>query len=90
MISEKRHVVLFERTFTPGFLEDPMRENPLIEAYLQQRKARTDIIPPILTAAGLPGFPYTRYHEIAALMLPEEIHPEVKDKLDAIQKAFRL
>lgn len=79
-----------EQTFTPGFLEDPMRANPLIEAYLQQRKARTEVLPPILNAAGLPNFPYTRYHEIASEMLPEEIHPEVVEKLDAIQQAFGL
>jgi len=38
----------------------------------------------------LPGFPYTRYHEIAAVMKPEEIHPEVREKLDKIMEAFRL
>jgi hypothetical protein len=43
-----------------------------------------------LTAAGLPGFSYARYHEIAALMRPEEIHPEVVEKLNAIQRAFNL
>jgi hypothetical protein len=62
----------------------------LVDAYLQQRKARTEVIPPILNAAGLHGFPYTRFNEIAAVMLPDEIHPEVKEKLDAIQQAFRL
>jgi hypothetical protein len=67
-----------------------MQANPLIEAYFEQRKARTEVIPPILDAAGLHGFPYTRYHEIAAVMKPEEIHPEVVEKLDAIQRAFRL
>jgi len=36
----------------------------------------------------LPGLPYTRYHEIAALMKPEEVHPEVREKLDAIVSAF--
>lgn len=79
-----------EQTFTPAFLEDPMKSNPLIDAYLKQTKARTEVIPPILMAAGIPNFLYTRYHEIAALMLPEEIHPEVIEKLDALQKAFRL
>lgn len=81
-----------ERTFTPAFLADPLpaEPNPLIEAYFEQRKARTEVLPPILTAAGLPGFPYTRYHEIAAVMYPEEIHPEVREKLDAIQQAFGL
>jgi hypothetical protein len=79
-----------EQTFTAAFLNDSMKTNPLIEAYLEQRKAREEVIPPILSAAGIHGFPYTRYHEIAALMLPAEIHPEVIEKLDAIQKAFRL
>jgi hypothetical protein len=79
-----------EKTFTSSFLEDPLVANPLIEAYFEQRKARTEVIPPILDAAGLQGFPYTRYHEIAAVMTPEEIHPEVIEKLDAIQRAFRL
>lgn len=81
-----------EETFTASFLAEPLpaKPNPLIEAYLEQRKARTEVIPQILTAAGLPGFPYTRYHEIAALMKPEEIHPEVREKLDAIQQAFGL
>jgi len=72
-----------------SFLQNPLQENPLIEAYLEKRKARTEVLPPILAAAGLPGFPYTRYHEIAAVMKPEEIHPEVTEKLDAICKAFR-
>ena len=79
-----------EQTFTPAFLQDPLKPNPLVDAYLQQRKARTEVIPPILDAAGLQGFPYTRFNEIAAVMRPEEIHPEVKEKLDAIQRAFRL
>ena len=37
---------------------------------------------------GSAAIAYTRYHEIAALMLPEEIHPEVREKLDSIVKAF--
>lgn len=79
-----------EQTFTEAFLQDPMKANPLIEAYFQQRKARTEVLPPILNAAGLPNFPYPRYHEIASEMRPWEIHPEVKEKLDAIQRAFGL
>ncbi|HRB16293.1 MAG TPA: AAA family ATPase [Nitrospira sp.] len=79
-----------EGTFTPAFLQDPLKPNPLVDAYLQQRKARTDVLPPILAAAGLHAFPYTRFNEIASVMLPEEIHPEVKEKLDAIQRAFGL
>jgi DNA polymerase III delta prime subunit len=88
--SRKDMLAYLEKTFTPVFLADPLKPNPLIDAYLEQRKARTEVIPPILNAAGLHGFPYTRYHEIAAVMTPEEIHPEVIEKLDAIQRAFRL
>ena len=76
----------FEESYPPAFLRDPFGDYP----YLVSSKARTDLLPPALTAAGLPGLPYSRYHEIAAVMLPEEIHPEVKEKLDLIQKAFNL
>ena len=76
----------FEDKYPRTFLTDPLGDFP----FLNGTKARTELIPPALTAAGLPGFPYTRYHEIAALMRPVEIHPEVVEKLDAIQKAFRL
>jgi len=88
--SRKDMLAYLEKTFTLAFLADPLKPNPLIDAYLEKRKARTEVIPPILDAAGLHGFPYTRYHEIAAVMTPEEIHPEVIEKLDAIQRAFRL
>ena len=88
--ARKDMLAYLEETFTPAFLQNPLKPNPLVDAYLRQNKARTEVIPPILDAAGLHGFPYTRFNEIAAAMLPEEIHPEVKEKLDAIQRAFRL
>ena len=76
----------FEERYPPAFLKDPFDDLP----FLIGTKARTDLIPPALDAAGLLGIAYTRYHEIAAVMQPEEIHPEVKAKLDAILKAFGL
>ena len=66
--------------------KDPFADTP----YLKNTKARTELIPPALDAAGLPGFPYQQYHEIAAIMKPEEIHPEVREKLDVIMEAFGL
>ena len=63
-------------------------ERPAGRPHLVEAKARTRLLPPLLQAAGLHGVSYTRYHEIAALMLPEEIHPEVVEKLDAICRAF--
>jgi hypothetical protein len=76
----------FEEKYPPAFLRDPLGDYP----FLNGAKARTDLIPPALTAAGLHGIPYTRYSEIAARMRPEEIHPEVVEKLDGIQRAFNL
>ena len=78
----KRH---FEETYPPAVLREPLGDH----AFLNSTKARTDLLPPALSAAGLPGFRYTRYPEIAALMRPEEIHPEVGEKLDGIVRAFR-
>ncbi len=69
-------------------LADPFEPGDVVDSYLANTKARTRILPAILDAAGLPGFPYTRYHEIAAVMSPEQIHPEAIEKLDAIVKAF--
>jgi len=74
----------FEETYPPAFLRNPFEDVP----YLKNSKARTDLLPPALNAAGLPAFPYTRYHEIASIMRPDEIHPEVIEKLDRILEAF--
>ena len=70
--------------FPPAVVRNPLGEHVL----LNRTKARREIIPPLLEAAGLHGLPYTRYHEIAALMRSDEIHPEVTEKLDAICRAF--
>lgn len=88
--AKKDMYAYLEQTFTATYLQEPLKPNPLVDAYLQQRKARTEVLPPLLAAAGLHAFPYTRFNEIASVMLPEEIHPEVKEKLDAIQRAFGL
>ena len=70
-------------------LPPPVVREPLGDhEYLNVAKARTQLLPPLLEAAGLHRLPYTRYHEIAARMLPEEIHPEVVEKLNAICRAF--
>ena len=70
--------------FPPALVRDPLSDHP----FLNGTKARTALLPPLLEAAGLHGLPYTRYHEIAASMRPEEVHPEVTEKLDAICRAF--
>jgi hypothetical protein len=76
----------FHQKYPPDFLVNPLEDLPFLVAI----KGRVGLIPPALEAAGLHGIPYTRFHEIAALMKPEEIHPEVKEKLDGILKAFNI
>ena len=70
----------------PAVVKDPLGEHN----YLNGTKARTALLSP-LSGSRLDSttLPYTRYHEIAALMLPEEIHPEVVEKLDAICRRVR-
>ena len=74
----------WRNAFPPAVVKDPIADH----AYLVEAKARTMLVAPLLEAAGLHGLPYTRYHEIAERMRPEEIHPEVAEKLDAICRAF--
>jgi predicted ATPase len=73
---------------TSEFVSNPGQPTKPAQAVLEKYKARTELLPPILEAGGLPAFPYTRFHEIAAQMLPAEIDVEVKEKLDAICVAF--
>jgi hypothetical protein len=88
--SAPQHVPELERylrdNLPPAVIADPLGDH----VFLNNTKARTQIIAPALEAAGLHAVPYTRYHEIAALMRADEIHPEVRDKLDAIVEAFNL
>lgn len=76
--------VKWRDTLPPALSRNPHDDDPLVMA----TKARTRLLPPLLAAADIHDLPHTRYHEIAALMRPEEIHPEVIEKLDAICRAF--
>ena len=68
------------RQYLPGrVVDDPAQHDGL-----KNIKARDEILPPLFCDAGLTDFNYTRYSEIAAVMKPEEIHPEIIEKLDAI------
>jgi hypothetical protein len=72
------------------FVAHPSPAPTAVERYLAETKARTTLIGGILQEGGVHGMDYTQFSEIAAVMLPEEIHPEVKEKLDFIQQAFGL
>ena len=75
------------QTHLPGeSIDNPMLDN----AILASVKARTIILQRILNDAELQGLPYSRYSEIAALMRPEEIHPEITRVLDTVADHLRL
>jgi energy-coupling factor transporter ATP-binding protein EcfA2 len=80
----------FGEELTGAFQAQPFSPPPLVENFLRTTKARTDILGALLHDAGIIGLGYTSFDEIAAVMLPEEIHPEVREKLDFIQQAFGL
>lgn len=77
-------IAWFNDNLAPAVVRDPLGDHESLDAM----KARERILPPALSAGGLPGFHYTDYQLIAASMRPDEIHPEVVQKLDAICKAF--
>ena len=81
---------LFGAELAKQFEANPFNAPPLVDNYLKNTKARTEILGALLETAGIHGFDYTSFDEIAAVMRPEEIHPEVKEKLDFIQQAFGL
>ncbi len=75
------------RKHLPGtVVDDPMGNHDVLVG----TKMRKSILPEILKNAGLLGYPYTRYAEVAAVMQPDEIHPDITNTLDAIVKHFNL
>lgn len=81
---------IWGREMAEAFRANPLAPVALIENYMRTTKARTEIIGGVLDAAGVHGLSHTEFAGIAAIMLPEEIHPEVREKLDYIQQAFGL
>lgn len=72
------------------FLARPITESKAVRAVLAHRKNRDQIVGRIFCDAGIHELDNLEFDQIAAQMLPEEIHPEVKEKLDFIQQAFGL
>ena len=70
----------------PPAISNPLRDHESFKAI----KARTKILGKFLDDAGLQGLEYSRYNDIAAVMRPEEIHPEVTQVLDAVADHLKL
>ncbi len=85
-INRRDALAYMEQQLTPAFMANPLGDF----AFLEGIKASERLIPPILTAGGIHGVEKNRFYEVAALMQPGEIHPEVVKKLDLIQNGFGL
>ncbi len=77
-----RRVVNYMRKELPA----PIFEAPFERPLIAETKGST-VLDHILQEAGL-RLEKTKYWRIAAQMRPEEVHPEVRDKLDAIATHF--
>ena len=73
-----------------AFVADPANPSPIVEKYLAETKARTHILGGILQEGGVHGMDYTQFSQIATVMTPDEVHSEIVEKLNFIQRAFGL
>ncbi|MBI3761102.1 MAG: AAA family ATPase [Chloroflexi bacterium] len=75
-----------EKQMGTPFINDPLTETEL----LRSARASKTILPGFLQAAGIHAFEKSDFYEIAAVQKPEELPPEVPEKLDLIAKALGL
>ena len=83
-------VTQFGRELTDRFYDAPLAPAPVVENYLRNQKARTEILGALFAFVGIHGFEYTDFDQIAEVMTADEIDPEVVEKLDFIQRAFNI
>lgn len=78
----------FETTLGQDF--DPLASThpALLATYLRNEAVSKTLLPAVMQAASLNRFPKNRYHEIALAYKPEEVHPEVLQKLALLKFAF--
>lgn len=75
-------------TLQQQFMERPAEPVALVEAYFSSQPVSKKLIPALLQAAGLNNVPKRDFFEIAALFKPEEVHPEIIERLNQIKQAF--
>jgi hypothetical protein len=73
-----------------AFVADPMNPSTIVQKYIEGTKARTHILGGILQAGGVHDMDYAQFSQIAAIMTRDEVHPEIVEKLNFIQRAFGL
>lgn len=77
-----------DRVFEAAFRTRPLSPSPLEERVLKTEPVSKTVIPAMLQAAGLNQFGKSRYFEIAQCFRPDEVHPEVREKIALLKFAF--
>ena len=70
-----------------AFIAGKDESDPLVKSYFQSEPLSKTLLPELMTAAGVDA-PKRDYFEIAALFKPEEVHPEIIERLNQIKQAF--
>lgn len=76
------------RELQRDFIADPAHPIPLVEGYFRAEPVSKTLLPALLQAAGLNNVPKREYFEIAAQFKPEEVHPEIVERLGQLKQAF--
>ena len=76
------------RQLRQEFVDDPMHPEPLVETFFQATPVSKTFLPALLQAAGLNNVPKREFFEIAAQFRPDEVHPEIIERLNQIKQAF--
>lgn len=76
------------KTLQQEFMDNPAEPIALVESYFASQPVSKKLIPALLQAAGLNNLPKRDYFEIAAQFKPEEVHPEIIERLNQIKQAF--
>lgn len=70
-----------------AFLAGKNDTDELVKAYFESKPISKTLLPELMTAAGL-SVPKREFYEIAAHFQPEEVHPEIVERLNQIKQAF--
>ncbi len=77
-----------ERVLQADFMRDPANPIPLVETYFRTEAVSKTLLPGLLQAAGLNNLPKREFFGIAAQFYPDEVHPEIIERLNQIKQAF--
>lgn len=69
------------------FLDGRSENDPLVNTYFKSEAISKTLLPELMQAAGV-DVPKREFFEIAAQFHPDEVHPEIIERLNQIKQAF--